>query len=166
MEEPRHVRNSLPISHSKELTVLSKEMLHMQLPFHNEFFFPWFYCHFINIYYYLDTYFNYIDSDSFTEIFDAIVLDFSQVVEFNTPETVRNGIDRGYYFFAWINNYYNPKSEFYLRVNDIHPVLVYGYDMTNEIYQFAAFDIRQGLLLDEIPVQDLHTALAHTGELY
>lgn len=148
---------TLNVSKNKSLTVFSKGLLHMQLPFYTDLIKPWLNCHFINIYYCPWGYMNYVDDVNYGEILDIQDVGFDRYYELNKKECFFRAICEGRYIQVWVDNYYISTSPFYEKYHDIHPVLVYGYTPTT--YYCARFDKRKALDFTEISIEQLHFSI-------
>ena len=156
---PEDVREViLPTNKFTKITVLSKKLLHGQLPFEGEFFEPWFYSHFINIYYCPRSYLNYTDEHAFDKIYDCMNLDCSNIVDFNNKKTFMDSLNKGYYIYAWIDNFFNSASKHYEKYHDVHPVLIYGYDVDKQIYYACLFEAERSLYYTTIAMSEIHVA--------
>lgn len=159
------VSYDLGISYRKDITIFSKELLHMQLPFFNELYYPWFYSHFINIYYCPDGFMNYPDERHFSDIIDIKNIGFEVFPEMNSKESFLYSIQKGFYIHIWLDNFWISNSEYYKNYHDIHPVLVYGYNIDTNTYKCARFDTQKSLECVEILMDELHDAI-ESAKLY
>lgn len=149
----------LPTNEFKKITVLSKKLLHGQLPFEGEFFEPWFHCHFINIYYCCKSYLNYTDEHAFDKIYDCLNLDYNNLSVFNNERTFIDSLNKGYYIYAWIDNFFNSGSKYFEKYHDVHPVLIYGYNLDEQLYYGCMFDTERSLYYINMPMDEIHLAL-------
>lgn len=144
----------LNVSRRKDITVFSKGLLHMQLPFYTDLFYPWIYCHFINIYYCPWGYMNYVDDVKYNEILEIQDAGYDRYFNLNNEESFVKAINEEKYIQIWVDNYYIPTSSYYEKYHDIHPVLIYGY--TPKTYLCARFNKLKGLDFTEINIEQLH----------
>ena len=149
----------MPISKRKDISVFSKELLHMQLPLFTEEYYPWFYSHFINIYYCPDGFMNYPDERRFSDIFEIKNIGFEASAGMNSKESFVHSIQKGFYIHIWVDNFWITNSEYHKIHHDVHPVLVYGYDLDKNVYLCARFDMQKVLECIDIPIDELHTAV-------
>lgn len=159
VDTEKNMSISLEISHRKDITIFSKELLHMQLPFFNEEYNPWFYSHFINIYYCPDGFMNYPDERRFSDIFEIKNIGFEAFAGMNSKESFVHSIQKGFYIHIWVDNFWVSNSVYYNRYHDVHPVLIYGYDLNKNTYKCARFEMQKALECIDIPIDELHTAV-------
>ena len=156
----------LNISNSKDITLFPKDLLHLQLPFEKNIFTPWFYCHFINIYYYSPGFMDYVDEGSFWEIIDIQNLDFDRFVNVNTATCFCKAISQGTFVYSWVDNFWISTSPYFKHIHDIHPILIYGFDATTKEYYCSRFSLQKGLDKTMIPMDEVHFAVESAKTFY
>ncbi len=149
----------MPISKRKDISVFSKELLHMQLPFFTEEYFPWFYSHFINIYYCPDGFMNYPDERRFSNIYEIKNIGYEAFSGMNSKEGFLHSMQKGFYIHIWVDNFWISNSVYYHKYHDVHPVLIYGYDLDDQTYKCARFEMQKALECIDIPIEELHIAV-------
>ncbi len=149
----------LPITGAKQITLFQNHALLMQIPLCSEAVLPWYYCNFINICYYKNHWFDYTDYINFYEkVCHFTRITYDAFFDFNNEKTFTAAIDHNYYVYLWVNKRCLPGTEAYEKKEDIHPILIYGYDRRKESYCCAHFEINQGVLYTEMPAAAVHKA--------
>lgn len=127
-----------------------------------------FYSYFINIFYkndipcawdftdYKEFYFQLLNETRFT---------YDSPFDFNKKDIFVKHLVKEYYIFVWIDHYCISVSEFYNKIHDIHPVLIYGYDSVNNKYICKIFSSNKGVYSEYIFSEEVHTAI-NSAKLY
>lgn len=149
----------LKTSDCTDITLFPKDLLHLQLPFDKSIFNSWFYCHFINIYYFSPGFMDYIDEARFWEITDIQNLNFECPVNFNNETCFKEAILQNYYVYSWVDNYLISSSLYFKQIHDIHPILIYGFDNLKKIYYCSRFSLQKGLEKTIVPMNEIHSAI-------
>ncbi|MVP01217.1 hypothetical protein [Paenibacillus lutrae] len=63
---------------------------------------------------------------------------------------LKDHIDRGFYFFSYVNDFYIPNSISYQEYHFTHDILVYGYNLDKRTYNIAIFDDNRLFSMREI----------------
>ena len=160
MSDNGHINQAiLNISNRDDITLFPKDLLHLQLPFDKAIFFFFFYCHFINIYYFSLGFMDYVDEARFCEIIDIQNLDFDCSVNFNSENCFQEAILQNSYVYSWVDNYLISTSPYFKQIHDIHPILIYGFDNLNKVYYCSRFSSNKGLEKTTIPINEIHSAI-------
>ncbi len=150
----------LPITGRSDITLFQNHALLMQVPLVNEYTYPWYYCNFINIFYYKLCYYEYTDHINFYEKPSCYSrIQFRDIQQFNHMDRFIDTIDQNRYIYFWADKYDVEGTNAYQRWHDIHPILIHGYDRAAATYDCSFFEIRSGLHTMSLPMKSLHHAL-------
>lgn len=69
------------------------------------------------------------------------------------------------YVYVWIDQYYIKATEYYQQEHNIHPVLVYGYDLNGGIYFCKCFSVSKSIYDAEIDIDELHMAIIEASQI-
>ena len=159
----------LPIRETKDIKLFTHHLLRLQIPFKEMGLEDWWMSNFFNIHYRYENppFYEYTDFENFYKyMYDDTKLSFSDVRHFNDVEHFTEFIEQGKYIYAWIDNYYLGASIHYQKRHDIHPILIYGYDNTKQVYYIKGFDVDRSLFDAEAEYQHVHTALQKISEQF
>lgn len=160
MEIVMRMNNKLPISTKSDArlsfhlsSVLSEER------------YGWFYEHFINIGIYgeRDVFINFIDNaidDSYRSLFSERICYEADVIkdENELIDILKAHVNRKFYSYLWLDKYEIPETAEYHTDSFVHPVLVYGYDDSNEIFNIINFTWSKGSYVQEVPYESIKSA--------
>ena len=121
-----------------------------------------FYSHFVNIFYKNDIpcAWDYTDYKSFYfQLFNETRLMYNSPIEYNNVSIFKDILFQGYYIFVWVDNYYISQSEFYNKIHDIHPILIYGMNIKQQKYICKIFSPRKGVCSETINNVEVHEAI-------
>ena len=131
---------------------------------------PWFYSNYIQLY--ISNV--YINLDQYRlDFFPDILMIFSGVpwLEYQSADkrALRNNntdinkfvmdhIDRGFYFFAYVDDFYVPDMGTYQSRHITHDIMIYGYNPEEETFNFAGFDKEQKFQFSKISFNEFDMA--------
>lgn len=150
----------LPITKFTDVSLFQNHVLLMQIPFINNLTYPWFCCSFINIYNYAGHTYDYTDNESFYEVSSYnSAITYQDTSSFNTKQNFIDIINKNNYIFLWVDKYYLPGTTAHNNYHDVHPVLIYGFDLKSALYHYAFFEISSKLNTICCPMEYMHNAL-------
>jgi len=131
---------------------------------------PWFYNNYIQLYI-SDFYLNL--NEYWLDFFPDILMLFSGVpwLEYKSSDKVelRNNdtdineyvmgcIDNGFYFSAYVDEFYVPSARAYKIRHYTHDIMIYGYNLEEKTFNFAGFDKNHNFHPDKISFENFDTA--------
>lgn len=105
---------------------------------------PWFLLNYIQIRIWDDglDFYNFYNSDyccPFLEVISLTRTYFSKYINIDIIELVINSIEDNYYIIPIIDTYYISLYQTYKKYHLIHPILIFGYDKSNNTFSVADF---------------------------
>ncbi|MBP2000603.1 hypothetical protein J2Z69_001634 [Paenibacillus shirakamiensis] len=67
-------------------------------------------------------------------------------------------IDRGYYCFTYVNDFYIPHTLSYQKYQFTHDIFIFGYDLNRQLYHVAIFDDQRQFSMRELSFEDFDQA--------
>ena len=136
------MKKILPVKAKCAVTLYPHHSLPLCIPCVNDGTIGWYMNNFINVFYryeyptvydytdYLCVYKGLLDIDSFT---------MSTALDCSNKDDFVKYINSHKYVYVWVDQYYIKATEYYQQEHNIHPVLVYGYDLNGGIYFCKCF---------------------------
>ncbi len=127
--------------HAFTLTALSSNMSYL----------PWLYGNYIQLFcnedkYITEDWFEFFTLDplehhnSLTINYSGkIPLDLIKMMNKNIIEFTVDAIRLGYYVIVYIDEFYTPPSQFYAKKHHPHGIMLYGYDLGQEVFEIAGY---------------------------
>ena len=146
-------KKELPISNNTSITTFQNHVTLLQIPLVNRHTLPWYYSNFVNIIYYKDAWFEYVDAISFYEqqaLYTRILNEDDAPI--NNPERFLAAINKNFYIYLWLDKFSLQGTAAYQKHHDIHPVLIYGYDLEQSIYQCVYFEMNTSVQYASFPL--------------
>ena len=159
-------RKILQISHQTDITLFTHHTLPLLIPFINDHTAGWYMNNFINIFYRHEhpSFFDYCDYKRFyQDVLDTDRLTYSTALLINEPQWFIKLINEDKYIYAWVDQFYISSSIYYNKRHDIHPVLIYGYDMDLNVYFCKCFSMYTSVYNATVPVNEYHLALTEAA---
>ncbi|WP_127571481.1 hypothetical protein [Paenibacillus xylaniclasticus] len=69
-------------------------------------------------------------------------------------ETIVRGISKGYYFHGYMDEYFLPPLEFHQRIHLIRDILIYGFDLDEQVLHVLGYDHARQLVPTAVKIQD------------
>ncbi len=156
------MKKQLPILSKPDITLYTHHSLPLTIPFLNEMTKGWYMNNFINIFYHYEypTFFDYTDYKIFYDgVLDTDSFTYSTALQLNTNEWFVRFIKSEKYIYAWVDQYYISATEYYHKRHDVHPILIYGYDLITNVYYCKLFSVSKSIYDASINIVECHLAL-------
>lgn len=132
---------------------------------------PWFYSHYIQVYCTNDfsevngsPWFNFVSFDLWDNgipyLSNNHLLDQKTVItnKIDVINLVKSYLDRGWYIYAEIDDYYIPFRYSYQKQRQPHDIFIFGYDSKNHSFDTAGFNSKSEFSLNELDFNDFEKA--------
>lgn len=132
----------LLINDNADMTLYTHHSLPLLIPFISPKTEGWYMNNFINIFYRYEypSFYDYTDYKCFySGIMDIDTFTYSTALCFNTIDFFTECISSNKYIYAWVDQFYISATPFYEKKHDIHPILIYGYDLKRSVYHCKCF---------------------------
>lgn len=117
----------------------------------------WFYERFVNILMY-DNIIDFVDNVNYSGIITQVKsYSWDEINQLNT--IIKQAIQVDNFLNIWVDEFDLPCSIRYKNSHFVHPIIVYGYDSNNKIYNAWFFDIEKGYRAVEILQRDFMKAV-------
>ena len=157
----------LLINDKADMTLYTHHSLPLLIPFISPKTEGWYMNNFINIFYRYEypSFYDYTDYKCFySGIMDIDTFTYSTALCFNTIDFFTECISSNKYIYAWVDQYYISATPFYENKHDIHPILIYGYDLKRSVYHCKCFSIERGVYSADVVMSEYHQALLKAME--
>ena len=158
----------LLINDNADMTLYTHHSLPLLMPFISPKTEGWYMNNFINIFYRYEhpSFYDYTDYKCFySGIMDIDTLTYSTALCFNTIGFFTKCISSNKYIYAWVDQFYISATPFYEKKHDIHPILIYGYDLKRSVYHCKCFSIERGVYSADVVMSEYHQALIKATEV-
>lgn len=133
----------------------------------------WFYENFINIAIYGDSQYiiDFLENspnNSCSELMsERIIYDYDYFPQNeDIINYLINSINKDFYSAVWVDKYYIPNNESYMKWHFVHGIMVYGYDDINKTISFVNFSFEKGIILQEISYDEFIQAFINGKKYY
>ncbi|WP_458125217.1 hypothetical protein [Paenibacillus sp. Z3-2] len=75
-------------------------------------------------------------------------------------------INEGYYYYSFVDEYYIPNRQAYKKFHNTHDLLIYGYDLSNNLFNVIGFNERMQYVESYVSFDDLAKALKFSEANY
>jgi hypothetical protein len=89
---------------------------------------------------------------------------FIQSTNRKITDLIVDAISQGNYVIINLDDYYTPPSAFYQKENKGHGVLIYGYDLDNQVFDIAGYYENQRYKTEKLNFFDLELAYKHADK--
>ncbi len=156
----------LPLVAFQRITLFQTHALLLRIPFWDQNTTPWYYCNFINIRYRKYCYFDYTDYQSFYQpLFECTSLPYRDIARANRQEIFVDALAHDHYIYVWVDKFYISASPHFQNNHDIHPLLIYGYDLEKAVYHCALFEVSRGVYEAHVSMEETHLAF-NSAKIY
>lgn len=161
------MKKLLPINHKAPITLYPHHSLPLTIPCINDKTMGWYMNNFINIFYRYEypTVYDYTDYLCFYQgIMDVDTLTISSALKLSSKESFIDFINSDQYIYVWVDQYYIAATEHYQKNHDIHPVLIYGYDLDASVYYCKCFSVTKAVYSAKVNMDEYHYALEQAAQ--
>lgn len=126
----------------------------------------WFHEKYINIFM-NGTIIDYVDNVNYSgAIIQQHVYSYEEIKQYGIIDVIEKEIALEHYIHLWVDEIAIPQSIRYKRDHFVHPLMIYGYNSTEQIIKAVFFDIARGQTFIDIQYQDLIFATKFLDQFY